>query len=71
MKKRIELARARMHAGEVAGGQATTEYIIVLGVLIGLGVVLVAFRDAIGDAITDAGEAIVQTFTDITTPAGS
>lgn len=68
MKKHLELMRARMHAGEVAGGQATTEYIIVVGVLIGLGVVLVAFRDSIGDAITKAGEGIVSTFTDITTP---
>lgn len=62
----MEKIKALAWAGEQNGGADVVEYVVTLGIAIGLGAILVAFRDKIGDTITSAGEKMSAMFGNIT-----
>lgn len=54
-------ARSKALAGEIRGGQGTTEYAVLIAVLvIGLAVVIALFRDQLGDIWTAATTQLAQ-----------
>lgn len=53
-------------AGEQEGGADVVEYVVTLGIAIGLGAILVAFKDKIGAVITDAGTKLTTLFGNVT-----
>ena len=60
---------AMMLSGELAGGQTTTEYVIVVAIVLGLTVALVLFRDQLRDAIKDCSNSVKKLFTNLSTAA--
>ena len=60
--KQLKKIRSILNSGETLGGQTTIEYVVVIGVVVGLSALLVVFRDAIGTALTNAGTGITNLF---------
>lgn len=56
---------AQMLAGEMAGGQTTTEYVIVVAIVLGLAAALFLFRNQLGQGIKDAGNSVKNLFTNL------
>ena len=63
----IQKIKSQSMAGELAGGQTTVEYVIVVAIVLGLAALLFAFREQIGNAIKDATNKIGDTFNSIST----
>lgn len=71
MKEALKKARAAALAGEAEGGADVVEYVVTLGIAIGLGAILVAFRDKIGATITSAGTKMDTLFSNVTSGLSS
>ena len=65
-EKDMNKIEAMALAGEQEGGADVVEYVVTLGIAIGLGAILVAFRDKIGDVIEDAGTKMTTLFNNVT-----
>lgn len=59
---RYELAKAHAMAGEIEGGQTTVEYVIVVAIVLGLAVMLIAFRDELGRMVGSASTYMSKLF---------
>lgn len=53
---------AMMLSGELAGGQTTTEYVIVVAIVLGLTVALLLFRNQLANAIKDCSNSVTNLF---------
>lgn len=56
---------AQMLSGEIAGGQTTVEYVVVVAIVLGLAVALIAFRNELRDAIGSATNQVKNLFANL------
>lgn len=68
-KKNLSKLRALAVRGEEEGGSEIVQTVIVLGFAVGLGAALIALQGNIQTAIKDAGTAVTDMFTKVTSGA--
>lgn len=56
---------AQMLCGEIAGGQTTVEYVVVVAIVLGLAVALIAFRNELRGAIGSATNQVKNLFANL------
>lgn len=68
-EKKLGKLRALLVRGEEEGGSEIVQTVIVLGFAVGLGAALIALQGSIQTAITNAGTAITDMFSKVTSGA--
>ena len=63
----MQKLESQIMSGEMYGGQTTVEYAIVVAIVLGVAALLVAFRDQIGNMISNATAGLKSLFNNLST----
>ena len=61
----MQKLESQIMSGEIYGGQTTVEYAIVVAIVLGVAALLIAFRDQIGNMITNATSGLSNLFSNL------